>query len=126
MGTAIVLTCSKCKFESDTLHVGKASDIGQCYGVAWCPRCAEFTTPLVPDGFYQEKMHTDNNLTTIYLLDDRSTACPPDYLSAKFRPRCLSCCQEVSLFDMKNKPCPICGAKMTEKIFCTWRLPFGI
>lgn len=123
MGTVIKLTCSKCKLESDKLYIGKGSDDRQCYGVAWCPQCAEFTTPLVPDGLFKETVNDDNSLETTYLLDDRSIACPPDYISSWFQPLCLSCCQGVSLFDMENKPCPICGAKMTEKAIGIWKLP---
>jgi ssDNA-binding Zn-finger/Zn-ribbon topoisomerase 1 len=124
MGIVIRLTCPKCKLESGTLHIGKGSDIGQCYGVAWCPQCKEFTTPLVLNELYKESVNDDNNLTTIFLLDDRSIACPPDYLSTKFCSRCLSCCQEVSLFDMENKPCPICGTKMTETTIGIWKSSF--
>ncbi len=121
-GTVIKLTCSKCKLESGILYIGKGSDIGQCYGEAWCPKCIGFTTPLVTNElFFKESVNDDNSLTTIYLLDDRSIVCPPDYLSTEFRPRCLSCCHEVSLFDMENEPCLICGTKMTEKSIGIWK-----
>lgn len=124
MGDMITLRCPKCGLNSGILHIGWGWS-RQCYGVAWCPRCQKFTTPMVkkwegPE-CSQEADEVASKLETLSLLDDRSIACPPDYANPdKPRIRCLNCCQEVPLFDMENKPCPLCGTKMEETLVGCW------
>jgi len=124
MGEMITLRCPKCGLNSGILCIGWGWS-RQCYGVVWCPRCQKFTTPMVArdEEFAQPEgaNRTTTSFDTVFLLDDRSIACPPDYANpGKPRTRCLNCCQEVPLFDMENKPCPLCGTKMEETLEGFW------
>lgn len=93
MGTMITLACPFCHLKSDILHVGWGMQAKQ-YEAAWCPNCKRFCTPLV--------------------------ASYENGIDKPVRPCCPDCQEEVPLFDMENKLCPLCGNMMKEEVIGLW------
>lgn len=122
-GVTLSLECPGCGLHSGRLDI-LSGDGPDYYGVAWCPRCRKFTTPLVKDprefNWPGAGGLDTGDLEMVYTLDDRRLATICYREPGLRRPRCLGCQEEVSLFDMVNRLCPVCGTPMKEKVLGLW------
>ena len=111
MGNMVSLACPRCGLDSGILNIGWGYS-AECHGVAWCPRCQRFTTPVVARRVRSTQSKGASRIATkcktVSLLDDRG------------KTRCSNCGQDVPVFDMENKFCPLCGTKMEESIVGYW------
>lgn len=92
MGEVVQLECPACGIKKDYALSGCGFE-GLKYAPAWCVTCKNFVSAHIEGGWRV----------------DRSRLC-----------KCPHCSGEVSLFDMDNPICPICGTVMEVSYTSLW------
>lgn len=123
MGIVIELNCPGCDLKSGHLYIGSGG-AGIKYAAAWCSECQAYTTvQVISDN--SPGLNLDipdiSKLPKQFLLDDRSIAIPLyfDPLDNP-KPRCLTCHKVLVPYDLKNRPCPVCGYKLQLEHIAVW------